>query len=419
MAAPSESRSRRFRYLLGASAVALITGLVLYQRARALPVAALPVVRGRAVEAVYATGSVEAENRVEVKAQVAGSIAELLVREGAKVKKGELLARINNPSATFELKRGTSDLTAASAQASRDAPQLAALAAQSRSIAAELESARVEHARTAQLHKSGGVPQADVDRALARLEQLKGSLDANAAQQRALRIDLSANVARQSAQVQSLAARVSDADVRAPLDGVVLVRRVEPGEVVSVNQPLFVVGDTRSLVLEVSVDEADVARIGDGRDGGPVTKVAVSLLAFSKQVFSGEVFEIFPDADRTKKAFLVKVRLDQIPSGMRSGMTAEVNMITQQREGLLAPASAESDGELWLAQGGVAVKRKVRIGIRDPLRVEVLEGLSEGDLVIIEGKDKLREGAHLKVETRQPDKLQPMPDTSQRQQTSL
>lgn len=419
MVVTPESRSRRLRVLVVVVLSLGVAALVAYQRSRAIAVATLPVVRGRAIEAVYATGSVEAENRVEVKAQVTGTIAELLVREGTKVKQGDLLARINNPTATFDLKRGNSDLTAASAQAARDAPQLAALAGQARSIGAELASARVELARTEALFKSGGVPKAEVERALSRVEQLTGSLDANTAQQRALRIDLTANLARQSAQVQSLAARVSDADVRAPLDGVVLVRRVEPGEVVSVNQPLFTVGDTRSLVLEVSVDEADVARITDGRDGRAPSKVAVSLLAFPKQVFGGQVFEIFPDADRTKKAFLVKVRLDVIPVGLRSGMTAEVNVITNQREGLLVPASAENDGELWLAVDGLAVRRKVKLGIRDPLRVEVLSGVSEGDLVIIEGKDKLRNGAHLTVEQREPDRMQPMPDTSLPKQTSL
>jgi HlyD family secretion protein len=419
MATTPESRSRRIRYLIALVLLIAVAGLIVLQRSRALPAVVMPVVRGRAVEAVYATGSVEAENRVEIKAQVNGTIAELLVREGARVKRGDLLARIDNPSATFELKRGNTDLSAASALGARDAPQLAALAGQARSIRAQLSTARVELTRSQALYAGGGVPQAELERALSRVEQLEGSLDANVAEQRALRIDLAANVARQSAQVQSLAARVSDTEVRAPLDGVVLVRRIEPGEVVSVNQPLFMVGDTRSLVLEVSVDEADVARVSDGKDGRPPSKVAVSLLAFSKQVFAGQVFEIFPDADRTKKAFLVKVRLDAIPTGMRSGMTAEVNMITREREGLLAPASAESDGALWLAQGGVATKRKVQVGIRDPLRIEVLEGVSEGDLVIVEGKDKLREGAHLSLERREPDKLEPMPDSTQPKQTSL
>jgi RND family efflux transporter MFP subunit len=419
MSSSPETKSRRLRYVVVFLVVAAVLGLYGFKRSRALPVRAMPVVRGQAVEAVYATGSVEAENRVEVKAQIAGTIAELSVREGARVKKGDLIARINNPTATYDLQRGNSDLSAAHQLAAQDSPQLAALEAQARSIRAELSSARVDWTRSEKLRASGGVPQADVDRIAAKVEQLLGSLDANAAQQRALRIDLVANVARQAAQVQSYAARVSDSEVRAPLDGVVLVRRVELGEVVSVNQPLFLVGDTRSLILEVSVDEADVARISDGLDGRVKTPVAVTLLAFPKQVFRGQVFEIFPDADRDKKAFLVKVRFDALPAGLRSGMTAEVNMITNRRAGLLAPASAETDQEVWLAKGELALKRKVKVGIRDPLRVEILEGLSEGDLVIVEGRDQLREGARLRVTESAPDKFEPMPDTTQPARTSL
>jgi multidrug efflux pump subunit AcrA (membrane-fusion protein) len=356
---------------------------------------------------------------VEVKAQTAGSIAELAVREGASVKKGDLIARVNNPSATYDLQRGNSDLSAAHQLAAQDSPQLATLEAQARSIRAELQSARVEWMRSEKLRLSGGVPQAEVDRVAAKVEQALGSLDANAAQQRTLRIDLTANVARQAAQVQSFAARLSDSEVRAPLDGVVLVRRVELGEVVSINQPLFLIGDTRSLILEVSVDEADVARISDGADARQKTPVAISLLAFPKQVFRGQVFEVFPDADRDKKAFLVKVRFDTLPAGLRSGMTAEVNMITNQRPGLLAPASAETNEEVWLAKDEIAQKRKVKVGIRDPLRVEILAGLAEGDLVIVEGRDSLREGAHVRVTESVPEKLEPMPDSTQPARTSL
>ena len=419
MSSSPENRSRRAGYLVLVVVLLAAAGLYGFMRSRAVPVRAMPVVRGQAVEAVYATGSVEAENRVEVKAQISGTLAELSVREGMRVKKGDLLARVNNPAATYDLQRGKSDLDAVNQLAAQDSPQLAALEAQARSIRAELGSARLEWTRSEQLRLSGGVPQSEVDRIAAKVEGLSGSLDANAAQQRALRIDLAANVARHSAQVQSLSARLSDSEVRAPLDGVVLVRRVELGEVVSVNQPLFLVGDTRSLILEVSVDEADVARISDGGDGRAKTPVAISLLAFPKQVFRGQIFEIFPDADREKKAFLVKVRFDALPPGLRSGMTAEVNMITNQRAGLLAPASAEQEQEVWLAQGEIAHKRKVKVGIRDPLRVEVLSGLREGDLVIVEGRDKLREGARLQVRESVPDKLEPMPDSAQPARTSL
>lgn len=367
-----------------------------------------PVVRGKAIDAVYATGTVEAENRVNIKAKTSGSIAEILVREGAPVKKGDLIARIDNPTVTFDLKRGQADLSAASAQAGKNAPQIAALRAQADAVTAELTTARQELARSEQLFTGGAIPQSELDRARSRVAQLEGSLAANEAQQRAVRIDLTANAARQAAQVQSLASRVTDTEVRAPQGGIVLTRSVEIGEVITVNQTLFKVGDTSSLILEVSVDEADVARVQ--KDAA----AAVSLYAFPRQTFKGTVFEVFPDANRERKAFLAKVRLASPPAGLRSGMSAEVNIIATERDGvLLAPTESVADDAVWVVRGGRAERQPVTIGIRDLLRVEIMEGLAEGDEVIVEGADKLKPGSRVEKTLRPADKMAPLPDKTQ------
>lgn len=91
-------------------------GGIVAKKLAPLPVVATRVVRGTAVEAVYATGTVEAESRVFVRAKVGGSVAELLVKEGAVVKKGDLLARIDNPVVSYDLERGQAELVAASAR---------------------------------------------------------------------------------------------------------------------------------------------------------------------------------------------------------------------------------------------------------------------------------------------------------------
>lgn len=387
-----------------------------YRATRPFPVTVTPVVRGTAVDAVYATGTVEAEDRVDVKAKSSGSVVEILVKEGAVVKKGDLLARIDNPVVAFELRRGQADLHAASAQAGPSAPQIAALRGQWAAVDADLAIAKKELERAESLAKSGALSDAEVDRARARVRQLEGTLSANEAQQRALRIDLTANAARQAANVQSLASRVTDTEVRAPLDGVVLGRRVELGEVVTVNQTLFRVGDTRRLVLEVTVDEADVGRVHDGRDGAPPSPAAVSLYAYAGQTFRGTVYEILPDANRERKAFVAKVRLDAPPPGLRSGMTAEVNVIAGERPGvLLAPTDAIADGALWVVRDGRARRQPVTAGLRDLLRVEIKTGVAEGDQVVVSQQDKLAEGKRVTPTVRPADKLTPIPDKSQPQ----
>jgi RND family efflux transporter MFP subunit len=201
---------------------------------------------------------------------------------------------------------------------------------------------------------------------------------------------------------------------------VVLSKSVEVGEVVAVNQVLFRVGDTRRLVIEVHIDEADVARVREPQDKQGGSIVAATLYAYAKRVFPGRVIDIYPDANRERKAFLVKVRLDQPPAGMRSGMSAEVNIVVDEHpDALLASSDAEQDGSVWLVRDGRVESRRVEVGIRDLLRFEVLEGLEEGDLVVVQGQDKLKEGTRVSVTERQPDIKEPMPDGSQPNQTSL
>lgn len=400
------------RITLGAAALA-IAAFVIVSRLRPVPVVAMPIVRGAAIDAVYATGTVEAEDRVQIKAKTSGSVAEILVKEGDRVKKGDLVARIDSPQLAFELKRGKVDLSAASAQGGAAAPQLQALRAQAAAISADLGMARQEAARLETLSASGAVAGAELDRAKARVAQLEATLAANEAQQKALRIDLSANAARQAAQVQTLESRLADTEVRAPMDGVVLAKQIELGEVVTVNQPLFKIGDTARLVLEVSVDEADVARVREPEGEAPGSTVAVSLYAFPRQVFAGKVFEILPDANRERKSFLAKVRLDEPPKGLRSGMSGEVNIVIGQKAGvLLAPSEAEADRFVWLVDGGRVKKQKVSTGIRDLLRVEIVEGAEEGALVVIEGQDRIQDGSRVAVTRKEPDRLQPVPEAT-------
>lgn len=422
---------RNLKRLLFAGAILVAAAFFLAGKLKPLPVVATPVVRGEAIDAVYATGTVEAEDRVQIKAKTSGSVAVILVKEGDRVQKGDLLARIDNPQLTFDLKRGKVDLNAASAQGGAVAPQLEALRAQSLAIKADMDVAKADAERLEKLLASGAVNAADVDRARARVKQVEATFAANEAQQKALRIDLSANTARQAAQVKTLESRVADTDVRAPMDGVVLAKQIEIGEVVAVNQTLFKVGDTSRLVLEVAIDEADIARVHDGstdvaapaREGAPPAKdpaekklgseVAVSLYAFPKSVYRGRVFEILPDANRERKSFLAKVRLDQPPEGLRSGMSGEVNIVTGRKQGvLLAPSEAESDAHVWLVDGGRARRQAVEVGIRDLLRAEIVKGLDEGALVVIEGQDKLTDGARVSVTRKEPDKLAPVPEAT-------
>ncbi len=387
-----------------------------YRSFAPVPVVAVPVARGVAVDAVYATATVEPTVNVNLKSKLAGTVR-LLVREGKRVEKGELLARVESPTLEYDLARARADLSAASQQAAPTSPQVAALRAARAGISTDLAQAKADLERSRGLLASGSVAKAETERYEARAKALESQLDANLAQERSITIDLSANAQRQAANVSSVSSRVADAEVRAPMDGVVLVRRVDDGEVVAVNQPLLRLGDTRVLELEAFVDEADIARV---KDGAAASKCAVTMLAFPGKVFGAKVLEIFPDANREKKAFVVKARFDAPPEGLRSGMSAELNIITGEKPNvLLAPADAIEAGKVWTVTDGRAHRVEVAVGIHDLLRAEITTGLADGDLVVVSGADKLREGRRVSVTRKEQDRLAATPSTSQVAQTGL
>lgn len=383
-------------------------GVATWIRLRPLPVTTSDVARGTAIDAVYATGTVEARDRVVVKAKVAGSIAELAKREGDRVDKGDRLAEIDSPTLKYELLKGKAENWAASQQASAASPQLAALEMQMKATAADLQAAKDDRDRLEKLVSAGSATQADLDRANSKVNALEAQLAAQDAQRKSLKIDLLAKASGSTAAVGELAAKLADAEVRSPLFGVVLARYVELGEVVPLNGPLFKVGNVDDLVLECSVDEADIGRVTNGK------KAAVAIYAFPKTAFHGSVVQVLPDADREKKAFLVKVKLDDAPAGMRSGMTAEVNLVVDEHpNALLAPAEAIDDhDDAWIVRDGRAHKIHTKTGVRDMLRVEVLEGLKEGDHLVVGGGDALKENARVAESFHVQSKETPQPKAS-------
>jgi multidrug efflux pump subunit AcrA (membrane-fusion protein) len=385
-------RRPRGRWVILTGLLALVAGGLLYWRLHPRRLVVVQVVRGTAVEAVYANGTVEAKDRVDIRARAAGPIMSLLVREGDVVEKDQLLALIDTPTLGFEVQRGQADLSAANERATR-APLLAALEAQRQGLQAQLTEAQADLQRQLKLSKEGASTQQRLERAQALVTSLEAQIAANRAQQSDMQIVLRGDAARQRAGVASLQARLKDSEVRSPLSGTVLQKRIEEGEIVAVNQSLLRIGNLDRLWIEAHVDEADIGRVHSGMPA------AIELYAFDDRVVWGRVVRILPDGDRERKSFEVDIELDKPLEGLLSGMTAEINIVVNKHDGaLLVPANAVRDNHLWISdKNGRLERREVKLGIRDLVNVEVLEGIDEGELVVVPGEqDKLVPGQRVK-----------------------
>jgi HlyD family secretion protein len=333
---------RPFRILRLALFVAVIAAgaTFIYLRNGSRAVVLATAQPGPAVEAVYATGTVEPESWAKVGPLTTGRITEMLVAEGDRVGQGQPLARLDDREAAAKV--------------------------------AELE------ARAAYWREEMGRARTLADKGIkAREAEQKAASEYN-------QVVAAIAAARQ---------RRADLVVAAPIDGLVLRRDFEPGEVVGPEAALFWIGEARPLRITADVDEEDIARVLPGQ------RVLIKADAFPDAALTGRIDRLTPKGDPINKTFRVRVRLpDDTP--VLIGMTAEINIITAEKtDALLIPATALSaDGTVWRMVDGRAQPQSVRLGIRGRDRVEVVEGLKAGDTVIAAPPAGLKAGDRIKAE---------------------
>jgi len=296
-----------------------------------------PVQRGAAVRAVYATGTVEPTVMMPIAPRVAGRLQELHVDEGSMVTRGQVLARLDDT----DLERTVDELDA-------------------RARFAE------EQYRRAQTMFERGVGAA--------VERDRAKADWEAAE---------AAAARARAQREFMW-------LTAPADGQILRRDGEIGELIPVNQPVFHLSCCESLRISAEVDEEDITQVVRGQ------RVLVHADAFPDRSFEATVAEITPMGDPITRTYRVRMTLPEaVP--LRIGMTVDTNIIIETREdALLVPATAVSDGKVWLVRDGRAYRQAVHTGILGTLRSEILDGVEQGDTVIVLPPSELDEGARVR-----------------------
>ncbi|EME69833.1 membrane-fusion protein [Paramagnetospirillum caucaseum] len=298
----------------------------------------IPPRRGPAVEAIYATGTVEAEKWARIAPVVPGRIAEILAFEGDMVKEGQPLARLDDREARAKI----SELEAKAAYW------------------------REEMNRSATLTERGYRSTEATQKARSEYNQVTAAIDA----------------ARQ---------KRSDLLVASPMDGMVLKRDGEIGELAEVKDTLFWVGAPRPLRITAEVDEEDIARVKTGQ------KVLIKADAFAQKVLEAKVDRITPKGDPVNKTFRVRVVLpDDTP--LLVGMTTEINIITAEHaDALLVPVTALRDNTVLAVKDGRAVPLALETGIRGRTQVEITGGLEPGQPIIASPPAGLKAGDRVRA----------------------
>lgn len=316
---------RVVRWLLILVLAAAAGAGVWYWRDRPLAVETVAVRRGSAAEVVYATGVVEPARWAKVQPVVRGRIVDLCRKcEGDPVKAGEVIGRLDDGVARAALKE---------------------LQAREAFAKGELE-------RTIELLSRKVVSQQAYERATSELSQVQAAIAAQTA-------------------------RLDDYVLRAPMEGTILRRDGEIGEVADTNTVLFWIGVEKPLEVLAEVNEEDIPRIEPGM------QVLLRSDAFPDRAIEGSVSRITPKGDPVAKTYRVRIQLPH-DTPLMIGMTVDVNVVVARKpETLVLPRAALDGDRVWrIGAEGRAVSVTPRIGIRSATEVEILDGLAAGDRVL-------------------------------------
>ena len=289
--------------------------------------------RGPAIQAVYATGTVEPTVMLPIAPRAAGRLMELKADEGAQVRAGQELARLEDA----DLQRSVDELDAR----------------------ARFAKSQFERAQTLLAQGLGTVLERD------RTRSEWQAADAATARARALRAFMT---------------------LSAPADGQILRRDGEVGQLIPANQPVFYFSRREPLRIEAEVDEEDITLVRTGQ------RVLIRAPALPDRVLDGRLVAITPKGDPVSRSFRVRIEPDG-ESSLRIGMTAELNIIvTEHADALLVPATAVVDGQVWIVRDGQLHRQPVQTGINGETRVEIRSGLTENDSVVVRPAAQFKEG---------------------------
>lgn len=398
-AAPLKRRRRRWPWLLGALLLAGAGALALIPRKTEVQVSSvLAAYLSQQYADLTASGYVVAQRRAAVASKGTGRLIELTVREGSVVKQGDLIGRLD-----------ASDVQAAIAATQAGVAQSQAVKAQAEAALgqarAELANAEVELKRQQTLVAQGFVSPQAVDGAERRLAVARSAL----ATQQATIAAAQAGIVQAQAQVRVQQVNQANTEIRAPFDGVVLVKNANVGDMITpfssasgTSGAVVTMADMRTLEVEADVSESNVARVK------PDQPVEITLDALPELRFRGTVARIVPTVDRAKATVMTKIRFEALDARILPEMSAKVSFLSkaataEDQKPVIAvnpKAIAQRDGKpvVFRLAGETVDAVPVQLGRRIGDVQEVSGGaLKSGERVVLNPPDTLKAGARVVV----------------------
>ena len=309
----------------------------------AVPVSVAAIATGPVSAYITSTANLVAENEVKVLAESDGRVAEVLVEEGRRIGKGQILAQLVRDDAEIALKKAE----------------------------VRLENARLNYERAQQEVAERLISQEQYD---------KAHLDNQIAQQ----------------ELAEAKWRLDKTTIRSPFGGRVTERYLKLGQHVHPGDPLFTVSDFDPLIAKIFLPEKDVLGLQEGRE------VRITLKANDQTRFRGRIRQISPVVDTATGTVKLTVEATAPPQEVRPGAFVAIDIVRETHpQAVLLPREAVirelKDAYVFVASAGIAEKRTVSLGLEEGARIEALSGVKPGEQVIVAGQGGLKQGSAIKV----------------------
>lgn len=344
----------KIRWIFFAAILVLVLGVVLFrgsggkapiEKPQAATMVEMAVVASEPLNvAIEAVGTLAANESVILRPEVAGRIVEISFTEGAPVKKGDALFKLDDRIMRAELKQAT----------------------------ANSRMARLDYDRFVKLAKTGAATRRLADQSQANLSVAEANADL-------------------------AGAKLDYATIRAPFDGVVGLRKISPGEYVTIGQDLanFVSYDPMKVDFTIPETRSGALEVGQ--------TINISLDALPSEIFKGQVYALNPELDVSGRAVSLRASVANPLGRLKPGSFARIQLEISQNnnaltisEGAIIP-QGDKQFVYRITPESMVTLTPVSIGQRLAGKVEITQGLTEGDRVVVSGQNKLHEGAMVEI----------------------
>ncbi len=292
--------------------------------------------------AIDITGTIDANEQVDLRSETAGNITGIYFKEGTHVNKGQLLVKVYNQDQYASLK----------------------------SVQVQIKLAEIVEYRNRILLQKEAVSKEEYDTSLSSLDVLKSQADL-------------------------IRAQIAKTEVRAPFSGIIGLRNISPGGYLSPNSSIATLVNMDPAKITFSVPERYLSLIKTG------SKIHFNIES-SRDNFTGTVYAIEPNLDLTSRSITIRARSPNPKSLLRAGSFAKINLALEQvPKTIMVPTECVipdiKTSKVFVVSKGVAASRDVKTDVRTATKIQIIDGLKPGDSLIVSGIIQLRPSVPLKI----------------------